>query len=131
MRGRSSGAASPIAYALLERLARPGEPLRRVGVQREQRLTRPYPCAGLGVQHDPGARLHRMLLAGPAGSEPPGGLADTASASSDCSTPSCSAVITSVSRAVGSAASGSPPCALIMARQTSIAAPEASRSAGS
>ena len=52
------------------------EPLRGVGVQRDQRLTRPYADAGLGVQLDPGSRLHGMLLAGAAGSQPPGGLAD-------------------------------------------------------
>ena len=32
--------------------------------------------AGLGVQLDAGAGLHRVLLAGPAGAEPPGGQAD-------------------------------------------------------
>src|SRR5215204_4758421 len=61
----------------LECFARPGEPLWSVGVQRDQRLTRLYPHARLSMQDDACSRLHRMLFTGPAGSQPPRGLADT------------------------------------------------------
>src|SRR4029453_3374517 len=61
----------------LEGFASPSEPLWSVGVQREQRLTHMYPHAGLGVQYDAGSRLHRMLLATPAGTPSPRGLAGT------------------------------------------------------
>ena len=63
---------------VLQCLARPGESLRSVGVQRDQRLTRLYPHTGLGVQYDTGTGLHRVLFAGPTRSQPPRGLADTA-----------------------------------------------------
>ena len=54
----------------------------------------------------------------------------TAMASSRVSTPSRSAVTTSLCRATGSVACGSPPCAAIIARHRSIAVPSASLSAG-
>ena len=60
----------------LERLERAVEPRRLVGVQREQRLARAHRVARLGVQVDARGVLHRVLLAGAAGAEPPRGDAE-------------------------------------------------------
>ena len=54
----------------------------------------------------------------------------TASASRRLTTPDSAAVTVCVSRAVGNGASGSPPCALIMRRHTSMALPSAARRPG-
>ena len=81
--------------------------------------------AGLGVQLDAGAGLHRVLLAGPAGAEPPGGEPDRHRVEPGEHAATTAPCTTCVSRAVGSAASGSPPWAAIIRRQASIAEPSA------
>ena len=54
-----------------ERVAGPVEAFRGVGVQGQQRLTGAYSVARLGVQLDAGTGLDRVLLAGPARTQPP------------------------------------------------------------
>ena len=107
------------------------EALGGVGVQGEQRLAGAHGVAGLGVQHHAGAGLYRLLLAGPAGAQPPGGDADRQRVQPLEHAVGVGAGTSWVSLRPGRSASGSPSWAAIIRRHTSIADPSASLSAGS
>ncbi len=123
--------ARPIVHASDERLESARDAVLVVGVQRQQRFTGAHGVARLGVhdRHRHAACTGSSLRARPAPSRQ--AATPTARASSRSRTPDASATTSCRSRAVGSDASGSPPCAAIMARHTSIARPSRSTSAGS
>ena len=134
MRSRISGSGLVVgvdADGALERLQRPRDAGGVVGLQLQQRLARRSPAPPRpAVQTTPAAAdTGSSLRARPA----PSRQAATPSekASSRVSVPVAGAVTTCVSAGVGSGASGSPPWAAIIRRQTSIARPSASASAGS
>ena len=82
------------------------------------------------MQLDTCGGLHVVVLLGPAGAEPPRGFAHGSSVQL-VQDSICLGADDLGLRADGNAASGSPPWARIMARQTSIARPEASTWTGS
>ena len=75
-----------------------------------------HPVARLGQAQHARRRAHRVLLAGPARAQPPGGMPDRPGVQPASASRSPGAGTILVCRATGSGASGSPPCAAIMSR---------------